>query len=534
MTEVFTDIKTEVLINGAWLDLSADVVANPAPHCLRGFGSNDVLDHIADPGRLTFSLKNGIDNSAGLLGYYSPGHANALSGWTTGLYVRQSFEFDGLRRYKFFGKIEPNGITPIPGIYAKRRVEVSCYDWMGQAAYMRMDLLTQQTNLDPIESIQYILSIIPYSVRPQQTSFINPGYADIPTVFDVTGENTTLMGELNKIAESSVRFVAVTGDGTNGETLQLLLGTATEARSVPVVASAANTMIFEDSDVMLFEDGDTMIFSETAALDTISDSDMQPGTEMSYGKDLANFITVTVYPRRVDAAATTVLWTLEQATQLASGASITLRGTYRDPAGGASRVNCASGTAPVASTDYFAYANSDGTGTNYTANLSVTARFGSAEVEIVITNNAVAAVWFGGADITFQVRGKGVYSYDTVRIVEKDNASIAIHGVRPLNNELKYEVSPANGQNRAVSLLGRYSEPLLSVDKLVLKANKSAKLMYAFLCLEPGDGLEVGEPVTAISDSGTPLGNPVWTVQSIEYTIVGGERVEFTLVLKDY
>ena len=65
-------LKIEVYINSAWVDISADVMAPISGN--RGIMRNGPLDRVGDPGYLNFGMNNSIANSAGLAGYYSPGH----------------------------------------------------------------------------------------------------------------------------------------------------------------------------------------------------------------------------------------------------------------------------------------------------------------------------------------------------------------------------------------------------------------------------------------------------------------------------
>ena len=80
---------------GAWTDVSADVLQSDKPRFESGIRDNGATDRVASTGRLTFTLDNSNLNSAGLAGYYSPGHANARSGFSTGIPVRFKVTYDG-------------------------------------------------------------------------------------------------------------------------------------------------------------------------------------------------------------------------------------------------------------------------------------------------------------------------------------------------------------------------------------------------------------------------------------------------------
>lgn len=520
----FSSITFEVLISGSWVDLSADVRQDPAPKFSRGIQGNKIDDRVADPGRLTFSLNNSAANSAGLVGYYSPGHTNCLTGWTTSLPVRLTFAFDTWSIVKWYGHIEPDGIKPYPGIYDDRRVDVSCVDFMGRASRHRIELLTPQADLYASEAIEYVLDNMPErpldtDYYPEAASLLDP----MSAVFDVSGTETTAISEFQKIASSQRLYVYVRGKN-NGETLSTQLQHST---SIPLAtADVTDNLLLESGDNLLLENGSLLLLEQTAA-SALDGTDLQQGTEFSYGAGLINFLTITTYPRRIDASAV-VLWTMESATQLDAGESVTIRATYRDPTSQA-RVNCLEGTAPVATTDYAAYANSDGTGTNYTANLSVSVVFGSAEAEVTLTNtHASASFYTGGEDILFQLRGKGIYTYDTVREVFKDTTSMNTHGVQPYTIDMKYQDGITITRfNSGAQYIANYKNPRLLPEKVQLTANKDNYNMSFFLFMEPHSVVRLSEDVTGVIVSTT------YWMQGYEAEIQPGGIVSWSMVLTD-
>jgi hypothetical protein len=529
MSVRFTSITYEVYISGAWVDLTPDVLANPSPHGSRGIQSAEFGAWVADVGRLTFSLNNSDENSAGLVGYYSPGHANCLTGWTTSLPVRLKFAYaaEGWIYIKWYGRIEPDGITVVPGVYGPRHVNVSCADWMKIASDHKLDLLTLSTSKYVSQAIPLLLANMP--IQPQRTSYYyeDPSiFSVLSVVFDVGTSETTAISELQKLGSSQELFVYLDG-GEEGETLKTNSNSTDLATGtpIPLVTASCDTMLFEDGDVMLYEDGDVMIFDDNGV---VTVSDLMDGTEISYGRYLANYITVTNYPRRVDAASTTVLWTLEEATQITARQSVTLRVSYRDPTSGASRVNCYAGTAPVRNTDFKAYANRDGTGTDYSTSMTMTCTFGSNEAEIIITNtHASASFYTGGEDIICQIRGKGIYTYDAVKQVYKDATSIATHGLHTMNVDQKYQVT-ANGGAGYTNWQGRVSilkTPFTNIETAAMCANRDAANISYFLYLcEPRRVATFTETVAGIDRK--------FVVCGYEFDIVDGNTVYWKAGLK--
>lgn len=513
--EHFTAITFELYLNNAWVDISADVLKNPAPRVeSRGIMSNAPQQQLGSPSRLTFSLKNSTGNSGGLLGYYSPGHANCRAGWTTGLRVRLSFSYNGFTRYKWHGRIEPDGIKVISGIYGPRRVDVSCYDYMGQAAYHRLNQVTPQVNIDIDDALQLILDNMP--IQPLAQNFTKTLASALPYLFDNLNIDTTGLSEMQKLTQNhAYSNIFVAGDDSGGETLWLA-GSSGFSGLIPNI-TALNDLKLETGDFLLQEDGSSTIMLDETETITMSDADIL-SAEVSYGKYVYNLIEIDDYPRKIDAAATTILYTLQSAQQLAHGASVTFWGTYRDPNGGNTKVNGTSMAAMVSGTDYKAFQNADGTGTDYTASMSVTATFFAADAKFVVTNNhATDSFYFGGPSITFQCKGKGVYLYDPARVIASDTTSQTTYGIRPLKYDWRYAYTGVNTQTYADLRLAFYKDPALSIDSIGLCANKDQKNMYTFMFMEPRHSLAISESVSGL--------NKTCIVQGFNFEIREGTTV---------
>jgi hypothetical protein len=508
----FSAITFEMWNGVSWVNLSADVLANPSPKGSRGIPGNGPEDRVAAPGKLTFSLNNSQTNSAGLVGYYSPGHANAAPVWRPGLIIRLSFTYEGHTRYKWRGRIDPDGIRVIPGTKGARRVDVSCSDWIEQATYHKVNLLTSQSNKTFAEAAALLFANMPEGPLVAEYNLSET----MPTVFDTNGPDTTALSELQKIATAVRHWVVLKGDSTGGETFSTVINGV--PRDIPIGTDRASKLLMETGDRILMEDGSFLLLDEIESL-AFTEADIEDA-DISYGKHIYNHITVTSYPREVDAAVS-VLWSLEDATSLAAGISVTFRCPYNDPTSG-NKVNGTDFTTPVSGTDFAAFANANGTGTNYTANMSVTATFGSAEAEVVVTNtHASATFWFGGPSITFQLRGKAVRVNDPARVLSKDATSITSYGPRPLNIDMKYADNPTGKDEISNAWLNTYDlkNPHYVVDRLTLIANKNSKNMFAFLFFEPREVAGITESMTAINDD--------FYMQGYEFEILPGGIVKW-------
>lgn len=531
MSEEFTAWGLEVLISGAWVDLTVDVLADPALKCSRGISGSDVLDRVADPGELTFSLDNSQYNSAALIGRYTPGHTNCLTGWTSSLPVRLWFSYDSWTYVKWYGRIEPDGINVTTGTVGSRRVDVRCVDWFGIATDHVMDLPTTQANKWMYEAIDIMLAGMP--IPPKRREYIDEpslepilGLTRLPTVFDITGAQTTALSEFQKLAQSQQMFIVVRG-GQEGEILTTSTGYELTS-PIGVVTAASQSILTEAGDDLLLENGDTALLDETTTC-SLTGADILPDSgAVSFGKYIHNHVTEVIMPRKMDAAATTVLWTLEAATEILAGTFVTIRGAYRDPNGGASKCYGTSMVTPVANTDYKANTAEDGTGTDMTSYLTVEAQFGTPEVNLKLYNtHGSTTLYVGGATAGafFQVRGKGVYIYDTVRTITRNDASIQTHGVHPLTYDYSYKDSYTvfNGAN----ILARYADPFMHMDAVTMIANKDAANMTWFLFLEPRSRLVLSEEMSGISSG-------VYFMQGYSFSMVGKKIVQWTPVLAKY
>jgi hypothetical protein len=516
----FTSIVYEAYLLGAWVDISDDVLARPEAKFSRGASGNKPEDKLADPGKLEFSLNNSITNSAGLSGYYSPGHTNCRGGWDAGAPVRLTFSYLHYSRIKWQGIIEPEGIKVIPGVYSDRRVDVSCYDYMGELAYHRMELLQRQLNQTSGEAAALVIANVPAAPA---TTYYN-GNAVFDYLFDNLSSDTTALGELNKIAISGNTYIFVKSTYKSGE--QFTVDDSGEAWTIPDTDST-DAILLEDGTNLLLEDGTNLLMDVTEPFDiTAADID---GADITYGANVYNFVTVINYPRQIGTTAVN-LFALQEAVELTPGASITLRAPYHDLTGAKTQqVNGYDFVTPVSTTDYKANAAANGTGADRTANLSITVNYGAQEAEVILTNTSgVNTIYTGGetAGAFLHLRGKMITIYEPTRAVAKDTASIAQFGTRPFVIDRRYSNDVSAGLTYANIFKGTYANPHYDVNRLTLVANRDDRNMMAFLFGEPHDTTSVTETMTGLTNTDN------FFVNGYEATIYPGKIVKWDVILK--
>lgn len=499
-----------------WTDISADVLGGfEGFYAIKG---NSPLDRIASPGELKFDLDNSQSNSGGKLGYYSPGNANCRTGFDVGLRIRVGFTFDGMTITKWEGKVPANGIKPTPGIYGNRRVTVTARDWMEQAANHEMISPAFAQNKSMMDVVALIFANM--GITPPGTIDYRTGTEVFGSVFDTVLSSTTAMGECAKVALAELGYIYPTRNGLRVEGRYTRNDERPTVTVIPLATFDCGKLLAEDGGCLLAEDGAYLICNDIAPAPTI-DSPLNIDSE--YG-NFYNRIKATAYPRRIDAAATTILFTLQSPMYLAAGATATISGNYKDPTGIARRVSGISMVTPVANTHYQMFANIDGTGTDLTANLSVVPAFGTTNFFHTITNTGIT----GGYITKFIAVGKGIYWDDSVDYIVQDDASILKNGVSQLNLDLKYQDDPIVAESFANVLLNQYKDPRTNTKSITESVNKSTSTANAFLYLEPGDRIHHTEIMGGV--------NADFYIQGVKFAVVPGEDsdiIAFTWYLKD-
>ena len=535
MSEVFESITIEIKRPGdvAWTDVTTDVLHNPAPRGNTGINDNGWLNRVANVGRFKFSLDNSAGNSQATLRYYTPGNPGGVPGGTE---VRVGFKYAGRKRYKWAGIVEPGGATPSPIGEFPPMVSISCYDWFGIIAYFPLDFLARATNKTIMEGVALILESLPAGVQPTYVTYNTATYT-FPTIFDLMSGETTAIGEFNKLAISEMGYVYSRGNEIDGLSLvvdgKLTRYNVASDTVIPTHSSATTDDLLLANGVdklLLAASGtDNLLLTQTASVDFDQD-DMLAGSAMgksvavSFGRHYANYIKAAVTPRRVDTAATTVLFTMESSVLVTAGATVSgLRGRYRDPSGAASYVNGTEMVTPVATTDYRAFANADGTGTEYTANCTITAEFGTAEVEFSITNTGGTAFYVGG-DIIFQFRGKGIYAYDVVDIILDRSDPDSKVGRQLLSFDLVYQSDPVAVKTLLdESVLASASTEFVEIKAFPLLANRDVKNMMAFMYLDTGSRATFTEPYSGYANTSF--------INGYDFEIIEGKYVSWAPVL---
>ena len=467
---ILSQANVTTLWNAAqWTDVSADVFEGV--ECAYGMQEAGPEVRIATSGELKFRLDNSASNSGGLLGYYSLLNTNKRSGFDLNIPVRWAITNGATTYYKFYGKLAE--CIPDPGQYRDRVVKCVALDWMDEASRLKVSGLDVQTSKRSDELIGLLLNSM--TDRPSQYS-IETGRETYQYAFDsLKDEGTAVREELNRIASSELGYVYVKGDTTFGG-------------------------------LFIFENRSHRASNPTTI---VTLSNVQVGMTVPGSRDeIVQKVLVSVKPVSVDAAATTVLFSLQTTETLvrAGATNSTIFGPYRDPSNPGTRIGAISQVTPVATTDYTMNTASDGSGSDLTVDFTVTASFTGNGVRFTIVNNGTT----DGYITKLQVRGKGVYRYTAVLERTINN----VYGQRTLSAEMPYQNNINTGDDVASYWAQIYSAPLSHARFVSFFGNRTASMMTHALAREPGDRIALTETVTGLSSS-------EFTINGVGINIVG-------------
>jgi hypothetical protein len=484
-----------------WVDFTPDVVPDEGISGSGGIFGNGPLDRVAGIGELKFTLNNTESNSGGVTGYYSPGNLACRPGFNVGMLVRLKLSYGGITKTKFYGRIGADGISIQAGKFSERRVGVTVRDFMDLAANHELKGLVFAEDLTITQVVALLVANM--NIQPLATDY-RTGEDVFPSIFDTVRSKTKVLSEFAKVALSEMGYIYLTRRG--GDEVLRVEGRFTRLYEVPEI---------------------TDIPIDGGSLPATFDNAMIAAMDVAHGNMLYNRIKSTAYPRAVDAAATSVLFTLQSPVFIAAGAILSITGKYRDPYGGTSNVSGIDMVVPEETTDYLMSTVKGGGGTDLTTYLQIihpatTGEYGTGDVIYTLKNTHGS---LDGWVNKLQARGRGVYIYDAIDYTVEDSNSIELIGPQQLNLDMKYQVDPTIIADFATIVLSQYKDAKTIVDKATFVANMSAFLMMAFLHIEPGDRVHMPEEVSGIDTD--------FYVNGVEFEIRMGNLCTCTWYVRD-
>ena len=402
---------------------------------------------MASPGTFEFYLDNGPSNSAGLRGYYSPGHTNVRTGFSRGIGVKATI--NGVDKWRGLVK----DITPDPFRHGKQRTKIKAEDWIAEAADLLPAGLLTQTSKTADELATTALATV--TRQPPATDFAT-GSVTFAFAFDeVVSGQTTLYEILSSIAESERAYIYEKGDGT---------------------------LVIENANSRLNSTDNLISIQDTGSSDDYDD------VEISYSeRELDNYILGTVYPRVVDTDATATLWSYTgDPISIGAGLSVTLEGFYSDSDAPGQTIG---GTGVlVPSSDEWTWDGSD-------SDLGIAAVIGGSSTKLTLTNNDGSAHNLSA----IKILGKRVRVYQPFLVEAYDSDSVDDDGEHKLPLNFTYLDDINQGQSNVANVLAAWKTVRTRAKRVTFYLNRSASLMNAFVNGDIGRKITLVETQAAVS-----------------------------------
>ncbi len=509
----FNRYTVEAQFDGTtWTALNTDIITDIS--FSYGIMASNAPIRVADIGKLSFDLNNTETNTAGLVGYYSPGHPNCRAGFAPGLPIRLTFTLD-YKIVKWTGWIPVDGIKVQTGRYSARHTSVQAVDWMYHASIHQLTEVEYLENATIADGVAEILTHMP--IQPPGTVRYYDCESTMVSLFDLTRGQTTALSEFGKFANSELGYIYLTRHGLVVEGRLTRNDNKMYPSEYPIAKNQLGLLINEDGDYIVNEDGDRILLSDSKVAEF---DNAQIEADVSYGTHYANQVRFTCYPRKIDAAATTVLFQIERPIEILAGETIIMEGRYSDPNGVYRNVSGIDMVTPTATNYWLAYENSDGSGTEYTSDITVTPTWGIDKFTYEITNTAASDCYI----TMLKAVGRGVYTDDAVSYFTQNDSAVAAYGGHLISVDMKYQQDIAVMRQYARVTLFQYSTLQSYLNSVEYVANRYEEMLYAFLYLEPGDKVTIKEEVTGIDTE--------YFIQGIEGTIQRGGLLRFSWILK--
>lgn len=355
---------------------------------------------------------------------------------------------------KFLGTIDT--IDPEPGENGSQRVHVTAYDGMRDILDVDIRDIPLQVNVTESDVIGTVLDAMPASAIAFGRD-LDTGLDQMPYVLDDVGRVSRAGTIIADLARSTYGLFFCKGDGTRRYVSRNTRATTassyhfTNMRDIRVPSSLSNVY---------------------------------------------NDIWTTVHPRTVDAALV-VLYAVTGTPPVVPGNSqIVISAPFRDPNDSTRLIGGTGIEQPSASTDYAANSSQDGSGTDLTSSVTVSASVAASRVTFTVRNTSNTPVFLvnGSGEAFLRVRGRGVYdngSYDLNAPSGRAN--------RPLRLDLPYQNDATVALQIAEFINGQYSNLAGQVDSLTIIANVSDAFTEQALAREPGDVVTATEQMTGVS-----------------------------------
>lgn len=434
--------------------LYPDVIDDEGISFSLGISGNGPNDNTSDPGTLTFSLANGPDNSGGLLGYYSPFHANCREGFGRGTPVRVVYELDSVDQVLWTGKLA--SIDPVPGTAGMKRTRcraVSKFDDLLQ----KIREIPPQIDRTEVECYQAIFDALPVNVQP--SSFASDPALDVfafPLV-DLK-DGITALSACKKVTDSCRGYFVERGDGT----------------------PRYRSRVFHALPVHRFVYTDEHLNPETG---------ITRPTSIEDGR-VFNLVRMSAHDVQLGATDTEVLFSHGAKLELAPGEIVEFFVPYQDQQNPDYKLG---GTdfqdPPLSGTDYEFNAAENGSGADVTGDVDVTYDFFTSTCKVTLENTGAVTAY----KQVLQGRGRAIRDFGPIwseSFVQKD------YGVRDIEIDQPYQNDQRVAADQAAYTRAGYQDEEDQIDGIEFLANQSDEVLREAILTELLDVVRVSEEVT--------------------------------------
>lgn len=241
--------------------------------------------------------------------------------------------------------------------------------------------------------------------------------------------------------------------------------------------------------------------------------------------NLLNHVQIGVTSRDVGSVPE-ILYQLESVPSVQNGSTVTFLGPYRDPSESRNKIAGLNMIDPVASTDYAMNTAQDGSGTNVTAQHTVTSYPGANGIRFDITNNS------GAISYVTLLRVRGTAIRFTPVVAEAENTSSQnTYGEHALSLTMPYQNDVGRAAGAASYLLTLYSGSAVQANTVQLSGRDTTTTTQV-LAREPGDRIDLIETVSGLNSAfvihqvgldikaGGRLVTATWTVAPLDTSSV--------------
>ena len=509
---VWVELYTNVAGLDTWTNIGGDIVS--PIKCNLGFSDGGTLNRLAPGSDMRFDLFNPT-------GTYDPS-----ASFYKGQKIRLRVKYGSLVKTKFFGYIDHIGLDV--GTWGTRQAHVVAIDWLALAAKTPVRALAGLTNTTIDIAIAALLTQM--QIQPEALD-LEAGNITLPSMFDQVTVNSTVYSELQNLVMGEWGYIYMrdggqtlkcesslsrTGDGSDYKTTSYYLP---DGVGVDFLLQDNTNFLLQDNTNFLLE-GEPTAGSFTSNL-----GEEYTNIIINHGDQLVNRISASAVPV-VIGGSTVIIYPFSIATGskaflVPTNTELTpyiFQGQYKDPTAGGTQISGSSVVTPVVVTDWTFDSKADGTGTDLSANITITFKVGQSGFKASIVNSGAA-----GYFTKFNVRGIPIYRYSPVETITEDQRSIWNYGNYSLQFTRQYGQSFDDIRPYVFRLIMRDRKPRTIFSNPKFNGFDEQSHLAGFLALDIGDQIRLA--------STKPASDALYYIQGVKFTIQpGSEQITFDYV----